>query len=161
MSVFDTYIAFIKEGNYTPGRGDGSGWGGLGYGGFQGAMAYQGVVAYYYNQVRPGTHVELNICRWNQVATDVIWRAVRNVIMSIIYNVEIIHERTSCQTMTMIIIMVLLILLLLLLLLRRYCQIIHPIPTVRIVVTPPSDLFGRYTIRHARNRGSARWHWEK
>jgi hypothetical protein len=74
LTVFDTYISFIKEGNYTPGRGDGSGWGGLGYGGFQGAMAYQGVVAYYYDIISPGTHVELNVCRWNQVAADVIWR---------------------------------------------------------------------------------------
>ena len=74
LTVFDTYISFIKEGNYTPGRGDGSGWGGLGYGGFQGAMAYQGVVAYYYDVISPGTHVELNVCRWNQVAADVIWR---------------------------------------------------------------------------------------
>lgn len=40
-AVFDKYIEFIKEGNYTKGRGDGTGWGGLGYGGFQGAMAYQ------------------------------------------------------------------------------------------------------------------------
>lgn len=74
LTVFDSYISFIKEGNYIPGRGDGSGWGGLGYGGFQGAMAYQGVVAYYYDIIKPGTHVELNVCRWNQVAADVIWR---------------------------------------------------------------------------------------
>jgi hypothetical protein len=73
-AVFDKYLEFIKEGNYTRGRGDGSGWGGLGYGGFQGAMAYQGVVAYYYDQLRPNTAVELNVCRWNQVAADVIWR---------------------------------------------------------------------------------------
>ena len=106
-SVFNKYIEFIKEGNYTKGRGDGSGWGGLGYGGFQGAMAYQGAVvseqrqylfhqefivilvvsnninssstitsikAYYYDILRPKTAVELNVCRWNQVGADVIWR---------------------------------------------------------------------------------------
>jgi hypothetical protein len=73
-TAFDKYVEFIKEGNYTQGRGDGSGWGGLGYGGFQGAMAYQGVVAYYYDILRPNTAVELNVCRWNQVAADVIWR---------------------------------------------------------------------------------------
>jgi hypothetical protein len=72
--VFDQYIEFIKEGNYKQGRGDGSGWYGLGYGGFQGAMAYQGVLAYYYDQLAPNTAVELNVCRWNQVAADVIWR---------------------------------------------------------------------------------------
>jgi len=49
-------------------------WAGLGYGGFQGAMAYQGVVAYYYDQLRPNSAVELNVCRWNQVAADVLWR---------------------------------------------------------------------------------------
>ena len=73
-AVFDKYIEFIKEGNYNKGRGDGSGWGGLGYGGFQGAMAYQGVVAYYYDVLSPNTAVELNVCRWNQVAADVIHR---------------------------------------------------------------------------------------
>lgn len=72
--VFDKYIEFIKEGDYKKGRGDGSGWAGLGYGGFQGAMAYQGAVAYYYDQLAPNTSVELNVCRWNQVAADVIWR---------------------------------------------------------------------------------------
>jgi len=74
VAVFDAYINFIKEGNYIGGRGDGTGWAGLGYGGFQGAMAYQGVVAYYYDQLRPNTAVELNVCRWNQVAADVLWR---------------------------------------------------------------------------------------
>ena len=41
LQHFRTFQAFISEGNYTPGRGPNSGWGGLGYGGFQGAMAYQ------------------------------------------------------------------------------------------------------------------------
>ena len=62
VRVFDEYIKFIKEGNYKPGRGDGSGWYGMGYGGFQGAMAYQGVLAYYYDQIAPNTAVELNVC---------------------------------------------------------------------------------------------------
>ena len=74
ISVFDAYINFIREGNYIGGRGEGKGWAGLGYGGFQGAMAYQGVVAYYYDQLRPNTAVELNVCRWNQVGADVLWR---------------------------------------------------------------------------------------
>jgi hypothetical protein len=47
---------------------------GMGYGGFQGAMAYQGVLAYYYDVLFPNRHVELDVCRWNQVAADVIWR---------------------------------------------------------------------------------------
>lgn len=73
-SALETYVTFIKEANYVGGRGPGKGWAGLGYGGFQGAMAYQGVLAYFYDAVRPKTAVELNICRYNQVVADVIWR---------------------------------------------------------------------------------------
>ena len=98
MEHFNMYIEFIKEGNYSKGRGNNYGWGNLGYGGFQGAMAYQGVVAYFYDIVLPtktgtikkllpniqestsstiasiSTAVELNACIWNQVVADVIWR---------------------------------------------------------------------------------------
>ena len=74
MDDFQSYLQFIREGNYVGGRGNTAGWGGLGYGGFQGAMAYQGVVAYFYDQLRPNTAVELNACIWNQVVADVIWR---------------------------------------------------------------------------------------
>lgn len=69
-----TYIDFIKEANYVKGRGAGSGWNAMGYGGFQGAMAYQGAVAYFYDFYRNNTAVELNACLWNQVVADVIWR---------------------------------------------------------------------------------------
>ena len=72
--VLDQYKQFIRKGNYTAGRGNDRGWDGLGYGGFQGAMAYQGVVAYYYDQLAPNTAVELDACVWNQVVADVIWR---------------------------------------------------------------------------------------
>lgn len=74
MTDFEDYLKFIREGNYVRGRGNGKGWHGLGYGGFQGAMAYQGAVAYFYDQLRPNTAVELDICLWNQVVADVIWR---------------------------------------------------------------------------------------
>lgn len=74
LENFRIYQQFILQANYTPGRGPGSGWGGLGYGGFQGAMAYQGVLAYFYDVVYPGHSVELDVCRWNQVVADVIWR---------------------------------------------------------------------------------------
>mmetsp|Transcript_31201 Transcript_31201/g.47788 ORF Transcript_31201/g.47788 Transcript_31201/m.47788 type:complete len:484 (+) Transcript_31201:84-1535(+) len=73
-SALQTYIEFITEGNYVKGRNPGSGWADHGNGGFQGAMAYQGVVAYFYDKLRPNTAVELNVCRWNQVVADVIWR---------------------------------------------------------------------------------------
>ncbi|GAX14845.1 hypothetical protein FisN_29Lh053 [Fistulifera solaris] len=72
--IFQMYRQFILEANYTKGRGPTSGWGGMGYGGFQGAMAYQGVLAYFYDQIYPGHAVELDVCRWNQVVADVIWR---------------------------------------------------------------------------------------
>jgi hypothetical protein len=73
-SHLDLYRQFIMEANFTPGRGPTSGWGGMGYGGFQGAMAYQGVLAFFYDQIYPGHAVELDVCRWNQVVADVIWR---------------------------------------------------------------------------------------
>jgi len=37
---FDAYRQFILQANYTPGRGPNSGWGGMGYGGFQGKFSY-------------------------------------------------------------------------------------------------------------------------
>jgi hypothetical protein len=36
------------------------------------SYGYQGVVAFYYDQLRPNTAVKLNVCGWNQVAADVI-----------------------------------------------------------------------------------------
>jgi hypothetical protein len=82
--VLQEYVQIIQQANYTAStasrngkrRGDGTGWGGLGYGGFQGAMAYQGIVAYYYDHFhkKGGGAVELNACRWNQVVADVLWR---------------------------------------------------------------------------------------
>ncbi|CAJ1955361.1 unnamed protein product [Cylindrotheca closterium] len=74
MENFEKYLEFIREGNYVRGRGNDRGWYGLGYGGFQGAMAYQGVVAYFYDQIAVNTAVELDVCVWNQVVADVIWR---------------------------------------------------------------------------------------
>lgn len=41
-TVIDEVIEVIKEGNYTEGFSTQNGWGGLGYGGFVGAMAMQG-----------------------------------------------------------------------------------------------------------------------
>jgi hypothetical protein len=42
-------------------------------------MAYQGVLAYYYDQIHPGHAVELDVCRWNQVVADVIWRGPERI----------------------------------------------------------------------------------
>ena len=72
--VFDEIVEIIKEGNYTGGFGRDNGWGGLGYGGFVGAMAMQGLISYYYDQFRPETYVELNQCRYNHMGMDVRFR---------------------------------------------------------------------------------------
>jgi hypothetical protein len=73
---FRELLQVIQTANFTEGnrRGPGTGWGGAGYGGFQGAMAYQGLLAYYYGEIRPSTAVELDTCRYNQVVADVVWR---------------------------------------------------------------------------------------
>jgi hypothetical protein len=46
-----------------------------GYGAFVGAAAMQGLMAYFYDQVRPGTTVELNQCQFNHMGIDVLFRA--------------------------------------------------------------------------------------
>ncbi|GKY98801.1 hypothetical protein MPSEU_000836300 [Mayamaea pseudoterrestris] len=74
LEHFEQYLDMIRHTEYFRGRGGTSGWGGLGYGGFQGAMAYQGVLAYFYDVLYKGHHVELDVCRYNQVVADVIWR---------------------------------------------------------------------------------------
>jgi len=69
--VFDEIVEVIKEGNYTDGWGYGYGWGNKGYGGYVGAMAMQGLIAYYYDHIRPNTAVELNQCRYNHMGVDI------------------------------------------------------------------------------------------
>lgn len=69
--VFDELVELIKEGNYTKGWGYDYGWGNKGYGGYVGAMAMQGLMAFYYDHVRPNTVVELNQCRYNHMGMDV------------------------------------------------------------------------------------------
>jgi hypothetical protein len=70
-SVADEMVQVLKEGNYTEGWGYGYGWGNKGYGGWVGAMAMQGLVAYYYDYIRPNNAVELNQCRYNHMGMDV------------------------------------------------------------------------------------------
>ena len=77
-SILEEFVAVIKQGNYTEGWGWSSGWGGKGYGGYVGAMAMQGVVAYYYDHIRPNTAVELNQCRFNHMGMDVLYRKPPN-----------------------------------------------------------------------------------
>ena len=71
---FDNLLAIIREGNYVAGFEPTNGWGGMGYGGFIGAKAMQGLMAYYYDIHVPGTWVELNNCRYNAVRAIVTKR---------------------------------------------------------------------------------------
>ena len=73
-TVVDEVVKVIKKGHYVPGFGRDNGWGGKGYGGLVGAMAMQGLMAYYYDHVRPNTAVELNQCRFNHMGMDVLYR---------------------------------------------------------------------------------------
>jgi len=75
-TVFHKYMDIILEGNYKSGFNNECGWDGLGYGGWVGAKAFQGLVAYFYGEHSDGA-VELDVCKWNQVAADVIWRGPR------------------------------------------------------------------------------------
>ena len=72
--ILDELVEIIREGNYIGGLSKRNGWGGLGYGGFVGAMAMQGLLAYYYDVVRPGTWMELNQCRYNHMGMDTLYR---------------------------------------------------------------------------------------
>ena len=68
--VLHDMVELVKEGHYVAGHGRDNGWGGKGYGGFVGAKAMQGLVAYYYDQFAPDTWVELNQCRFNHMGID-------------------------------------------------------------------------------------------
>jgi len=70
-SIVDEIVDVVKEGNYTDGWGMEYGWGNKGYGGWVGAMAMQGVIAYYYDYIRTDSAVELNQCLYNHMGIDV------------------------------------------------------------------------------------------
>jgi hypothetical protein len=71
VAHFESYLEVIREGNFSEGYGNTAGWGGKGYGGFVGAKAIQGIVAYFYDILRPNTMVELNGCLYNWMNADV------------------------------------------------------------------------------------------
>merc|ERR1712151_223267 len=71
--AFEEYIRIITVGNYTLGNNNTSGWEGMGYGGWIGGKAMQGILPYFYDYRHKGTAVELNCCRHNQVAAKVTW----------------------------------------------------------------------------------------
>lgn len=61
MKVFEEYRRILLEGKHYRG----SGWDRKGHGGYYGAQQIQGLVAHYYDFVRPGTAIELNRCVYN------------------------------------------------------------------------------------------------
>jgi hypothetical protein len=77
-TVFDQLTEIVRKGDYVEGHTVKSGWGGLGYCGFVGAKAMQGLIAYYYDQIRPDTWIELNQCRYNWMGMDIRYRAAPN-----------------------------------------------------------------------------------
>lgn len=62
-AVFEEYVALVLEGDYREGKG----WAGR-YGYFFGGMQIQGIAAYYYEERRHGTGVELDRCVVNAMA---------------------------------------------------------------------------------------------
>lgn len=73
--VFDILVDVLRKGDYVDGYSRENGWGGLGYGGFVGAKAMQGLLAYVYDVLLNDTWVELNQCRFNHFGMDVRFRA--------------------------------------------------------------------------------------
>lgn len=69
-SVIEEVVEIIREGDFKEGFDRENGWGSMGYGFMVGDMAMQGLMAYYYDQKRPGTFVELNQCRYNHMGMD-------------------------------------------------------------------------------------------
>ena len=78
LSIVKEVVEVIKEGNFVEGFGRDNGWGGIGYGGFVGAKAMQGLMAYYYDIIRPNNAVELNQCRFNHMGMNVVYNASPN-----------------------------------------------------------------------------------
>ena len=66
LDVYEEYRQIILEGDHRKG----SGWSGLGHGGYYGAQQIQGLVAHYYDFVKPGTAIELNRCIHNTMADN-------------------------------------------------------------------------------------------
>jgi hypothetical protein len=80
MDTFHRYLEIIREGNYVEGFSRENGWGGKGYGGVVGSMAMQGLPAYFYDEIKPNTSVELNGCRYNHMGADIFYDDVPNFI---------------------------------------------------------------------------------
>lgn len=76
QEVFDELVKVILKGDFKEGFSTKSGWGGMGYAAKVGSKAMQGLIAYYYDVLRPGVSVELHGCRYNWMGGDVFYRGV-------------------------------------------------------------------------------------
>lgn len=83
--VTEDVAEIIRTEKFVDPNGDqaihGSGWGGLGYGAYVGAMAMQGLMAFYYDQHADGEWIELNQCRYNHMGMDAKMRGEPNFVM--------------------------------------------------------------------------------
>jgi len=66
QTIYNEFMNILKEGDY---RRD-SGWGGSGIGGFLGDMTTRGILAYYYDILHPSNGIEVNHCRYNNMASN-------------------------------------------------------------------------------------------
>ena len=66
LEAYQNFVDIITEGDF---RSNG-GWGGKGFGPFYGSMTFQGIIPYYYDELHPGTAVELNRCVYNQMCDN-------------------------------------------------------------------------------------------
>ena len=78
MARFEDLKQIIKKGDFQPGTG----WGGLNFGPFYGAMTFQGIIPYFYDAVHPNTAVELNRCFYNNMGDNPRTNPTRNNIVS-------------------------------------------------------------------------------
>jgi hypothetical protein len=98
VTVFEDVLRVIRETEYDGGFSRQNGWGAKGYGGFVGAAAMQGLMAYYYDEVAPKTWIELNQCRFNHMGMDILYRANPNFFARYTDNIgKCRNTRPSCE----------------------------------------------------------------
>ena len=70
-SVIEDVSNVIRTHHYADGWSRKVGWGNKGYANFiVGEVGMQGTMAYFYDEIRPNTSVELNMCRFNHLGMD-------------------------------------------------------------------------------------------
>jgi hypothetical protein len=75
VHVYELIMDVIRQGDYVDGYSRDNGWGGLGHGGYAGALGLSGLLAYVYEALLYDTWIELNQCRYNHIGMDVLYRA--------------------------------------------------------------------------------------